>query len=215
MRNLKIGEELNIKEEYFTLAEKICECLLEDVPHLKPKMVIAVGGESGSGKSTTGFCLEQELLKRGVKTEILHMDSYFLLPPRDNHRNRLKSFENVGPHELNWKLLNEHLQGFREGLQNVELPIVDYQENRFYKMNVDFSEVQVLIIEGVYSLLVEDLDHSIFMSRTYKDTYANRIARTREKHDPIIEQILEIEHNIVKPMLKKASYIIDKNYKIV
>jgi len=62
------------------------------------RVVIAVAGESGSGKSTTASSLGRELSTRGVSTGLIHQDDYFLRPPRTNHEYRLLDLRHVGPH---------------------------------------------------------------------------------------------------------------------
>ena len=63
------------------------------------RVVIAIAGESGSGKSVTATTLAGELDATGIVTIVLHQDDYFLLPPRTNHEHRVHDLRNVGPHE--------------------------------------------------------------------------------------------------------------------
>lgn len=207
-----IGEQLLIRDEYFVLARALYQ-QLSGVSNLQKK-VIAIGGESGCGKSTTAICLERELAKNGVPCSTLHMDSYFKLPPKDNHQNRVLSLENVGPQELNMELLNMHTRAFKDGVDSIVIPVVSYEENCFAEKELDLSNTQVLLVEGVYSFLLENVDRKIFLSRTYHDTKHNRLKRTREKHNPLTELILEIEHKIVAPQINEADYIINKDYSL-
>lgn len=213
-RDLNIGEKLSFREEYFSLANELCEMILKNSELPLYRNVVAIGGESGCGKSTTAFCLEQKFNEKGIHAMTLHMDSYFHLPPKDNHQNRLENLENVGPHELNMELLNSHVEAFKIGNKVIEIPIVNYVENNFTMKVLNIENVNILIIEGVYAFLMKDLDHKIFLNRTYKDTFHNRKNRTRENYDPFVEVILEREHKFVLPMAKDADYIIDKNYSI-
>ena len=92
-KTANIVEELNFREEYFVLGKELCDRIMinSDLPF--GKIVIAVGGESGSGKSTTAVCLEREFMQNGITCISLHMDSYFKLPPKDNHKNRVASLK--------------------------------------------------------------------------------------------------------------------------
>lgn len=212
---LNIVEELSIKSEYYDLAKDLCGKMQAANILTKSKLTIAIGGESGSGKSTTAYCLKKELDNQGVSSVILHMDSYFKLPPKDNHKQRIGSLGCVGPQEVDLKKLNEHLSSFRNNTKEIQVPIVSYEDNRFTSRKVNLNSIDVLIIEGVYSFMLENLDLKIFLERTYKDTFQNRIKRTRENHEPLIESILEIEHEIVRSMKINANYIIDKDYRII
>ncbi len=209
-----IEEEFNFKDEYYLLGKALCERIIDHTNHSFQKTVIVIGGESGCGKSTTAFCLEKELMAKGFNCTTVHMDSYFILPPKDNHQNRMESLNNVGPHELDMPLLNEHIIAFKSNKKNITIPVVNYRENIFSEKDLDLSNTEVLIIEGVYSFLLKNIDHKIFLSRTYRETFQNRIKRTREDYDPLIELVLEIEHKIVSPLIDKADFVIDKNYSI-
>lgn len=211
-KGLNINENLDIRDEYYVLGKKLHNRILELTKSPIEKLVIAIGGESGCGKSTTAVCLEKEFVDSGINSTTLHMDSYFKIPPKDNHQNRVKSLKNVGPHEVNIMLLNKQIEAFKNDDTNLEIPVVNYEENRFTTKRIDLSGVDVLIVEGVYSFLLDNIDHKIFLTRTYHDTYKNRRKRTRENYDPFIEQILEIEHNIVSPMIEDADLIIMQNY---
>lgn len=211
---MNISEELNIREEYYALGIELCDRILDNNMLDIGKIVIAVGGESGSGKSITAICLEKEFIKRGINCITLHMDSYYKLPPKDNHQNRLKSLDNVGAHELNMQLLDDQINAFREGHKSITVPVVNYVENSFSTKKIDLSQIRVLLIEGVYSFLVKNTDKKIFLSRSYHETFQNRIKRTREEYDPFVETVLEIEHKIVSPLIADADLVITKDYSI-
>lgn len=212
--NLNIGEDLAIKSEYFTLTKSLISKALTKHTLSKQKVIIGIGGESGSGKSTTAYCLEHELTQQGLKSATIHMDSYFKLPPQDNHQQRIKSLKHVGPQEVNMALLNTHLKAFSNNQESIEIPVVSYQQNSFSSRHIDCSDINVLIIEGVYVFLLDHLDLKVFLKRTYKDTLEDRRKRTREHYDPLMESILDIEHKIVSPLIAQADYVIEKNYTI-
>jgi uridine kinase len=60
-----------------------------------------------------------------------------------------------------------------------------------------------LIVEGTYILEIDDFDFKIFIDRNYKDTYENRMKRNRDEKSDFVEQVLEIEHQIIKQFKKK------------
>lgn len=212
---LNIIEELSIKNEYFDLAVDLHQRMQLNNNFAEPKLTIAIGGESGSGKSTTAYCLKQELDKQGISCVILHMDSYFKLPPKDNHKQRITSLSQVGPKEVDLDKINEHLSAFKNGSNEIYVPVVSYEENKFTLRKINLDTVDIMIIEGVYSFMLENLGLKIFLERTYKDTFQNRVLRTRENHEPLIESILDIEHKIVRSMRSDADYIIGKDYSLI
>ena len=92
--------------------------------------------------------------------------------------------------------------------------MVNYKENVFTQKELSIKEIDIIIVEGVYSFMLEHLNQKIFLSKNYMETLHDRVKRTREKYDPIVENILEIEHKIVRPMIAEADIVIDKNYSI-
>ena len=178
------------------------------------KVVIAVAGESGSGKSTTASSLGRELSTRGVSTGLIHQDDYFLRPPRTNHEYRLLDLRHVGPHEVNLELLQSHVDAFLAGRDGVEGPAVDYPANRFVTRHLDFSALQVLIVEGTYVFRLRGIDARIFLDATHEDTKERRRARNRDIDAPVIDRILAIEHEIIEQQAQQADIVIDRDFEV-
>lgn len=213
--SINIQEEIEIKEEYYKLSEEIYELALAKNVLSNNKIVVAIGGESGSGKTTTAVSLERILAEKGIRSTTIHMDSYFKLPPKENHQSRVKDLTSVGPQEIDMRLLNEHIASFKQNAESIQIPVLNYRKNLFTQEKLELSEIKVLIVEGVYSFLLEEVDYKIFMIRTYKDTFQNRMNRTREVYDPKVELILDIEHQIVAPLLKQSDVIIKRDYTVI
>lgn len=175
------------------------------------RLVIGVAGESGSGKSTAATQLAERLNARGVPTAFINQDNYFLRPPRTNHAFRLQDLAHVGPHEVQLALIGEHLLAFREG-RTVSAPEVNYPANRFDTVSRDFAGLQVLIVEGTYVLMLDDLDVRVFLEATHRDTHERRMARNRDIWEPIIDTILDIEHRLIAPQADRAHWLIDREF---
>ena len=217
---LKIGEvslikeSILLKEEYFDLSKQLVEMLNKNSLLDKDKLVIGICGESGSGKSVTAKCLQIELGKRNISSFILHQDSYYLLPPKDNHQKRKLDLSWVGSNEINKALLQSHIEQFKSHQEKIIVPVVDYEKNIFIEQQTNIKGKSVLIVEGVYSFLLDHLDYKIFMERTYKETLSKRKKRNREVYDPFVEQVLDIEQSIVKPLNDLADLVVAKNYSL-
>lgn len=178
------------------------------------RVVIAVAGESGSGKSTTATGLGHALGSAGVPTGVLHQDDYFLRPPRTNHEYRLLDLRHVGPHEVNLDLLQSHVDAFLAGRDGVEAPMVDYPANRFVTRPVDFSPHSALIVEGTYVFRLRRLDVRIFLDATHEDTRERRRLRNRDIDAPVIDRILAIEHEIIAEQALQADILIDRDFAV-
>ena len=62
---------------------------------IQPGEMIAITGESGSGKSEMAQVLMEGLVARGNKVLVLGQDDYFKLPPHSNHQHRNKDISRV------------------------------------------------------------------------------------------------------------------------
>lgn len=176
------------------------------------RAVIGVAGESGSGKSISAVALRRELEAHGRSTIVLHQDDYFVRPPRANHAWRCADLARVGPHEVRLELLAAHIAAFRAGERDVAVPSVDYPSDSIRSRRLDFGPVDVLIVEGTYVLLLDDLDVRIFLEATHHETAARRRGRNRDADEPIIDRILAIEHDLVAPQHERAHMTIDRDF---
>lgn len=179
------------------------------------RTVIAIAGESGSGKSVTAVSLAHELSASGHATGVLHQDDYFILPPAANHAHRVADLGNVGPQEVDFDRLRAHVAAFRRGEDGVAAPRVDYGADRFDIQERDFHAVQVLVVDGTYVLANVDADIRIFLDATSDDTRDRRMARNRDIEAPIVDQVLAIEHPIIAAQRAVADIIIDRDFRIV
>ena len=201
------------KPEYLALAASLRSLLAPRLDMARGRRtVIGVAGESGSGKSVTAVCLARELETAGYSPGVMHQDDYFRLPPRTNHEHRCADLKNVGPQEVDLELLARHVAAFRAGLENVPAPVVDYPANQFLTRSRSFSTLDVLIVEGTYTLTLADIDIRIFLEATHEDTRERRRIRNRDIEAPIIDRILEIEHGIIAPQATLADVVITRDF---
>ena len=198
-----IGDKITLKSEHLSLANK----LLDTVDSLRSseRFAIAIGGESGSGKSTLALAIKEILDQRNIPSFVFHMDDYFILPPKANHKARVKDLSRVGISEVDMDLLSNHVDDFIEGRKAVTKPLVDYENNIIGEEEVDSDHYRVAIIEGTYVLTLPQPELKVFMLRDFRDTFEARRNRGRDPVDDFNNTVLQIEHNI----------IVDKNYKIV
>jgi len=207
-----IYEDLDIKEKYFDLTDKLISRLRQDSILGRELSVIAICGESGSGKSITASCLKKGLADLGIESAILHQDNYYKLPPKDNHERRKADLDWVGINEVRIDLLQQHISDYKSGCHRINRPIVDYLNNRFIEEELDLKNTSILIVEGVYAFLLDKLDYKIFIARSYIDTKNDRKKRTRESYDPFVESVLQIEHQIITKLGENSDLSISKDY---
>ena len=188
---------------------------LKDKLNKEHRICISVGGESGCGKTSLTYALLKDIEEAtNLRGFIFHADDYFILPPKDNHNNRLEDISNVGIHEVKLKLLDTHINDFMNGKTNLKKPLVIYDENVILEEHINCLDYDFCLVEGTYVMLLEKPNYKVFMEVNYKDTRASRIERGRDIIDDFAEQVLEIEHQIVKKHKELANISMDKKFNI-
>ncbi|BAO76117.1 hypothetical protein [Winogradskyella sp. PG-2] len=206
-----IGDKLtyhsNFKKNNNEIISELKEKFLQ-----KKRICIAVAGESGSGKTSLAYALFLDLEKElGIKGFTFHGDDYFRLPPKDNHKQRLNDINNVGTVEVNLQLLDQHIASFLDGDERLIKPLVNYGENTISEEIIYPSVYDFCIVEGTYTMLLEKPSYKVFIEDSYKDTKLNRANRARDIMNDFNEQVLEIEHNIIKKQIKFADLTVKNN----
>lgn len=209
------GERLGLDAPHAAFARSLQQRLAADFELGKGRrVVVAIAGESGSGKSITATSLAQVLETDGIGTVVLHQDDYFLRPPRANHDYRCADLRRVGPHEVNLELLAAHVAAFRAAQNGVDSPLTDYPSDSFLVRRLDFGSASILIVEGTYVLRLPDIDIRIFLEATHAETAERRRRRNRDVDAPIVDQVLAIEHELVAPQASLAHILVDPDFTI-
>jgi uridine kinase len=203
-----IGDKLTYYSNYQSITKKIIDHLSKDLE--KHRICIAVGGESGCGKTSLAYALLLDIEKKlNLKGFLFHFDDYFRLPPKDNHDQRLKDINHVGTEEVNLQLLDEHINCLlSESPDTLEKPLVIYEENRIISENIKPKDFDFCIVEGTYTMLLKSPAYKVFIDKTYKETKSNRIERARDLLDEFNEKVLEIEHQIISQHSKLADLVV-------
>jgi uridine kinase len=212
------GDKLILLDYHKRAASVIVSRILRDVEREKIRHVVTVAGESGCGKSETGKAIADELAKFGVKSVVLGLDDYFVLPPKSNDLKRREDPEWLGPHvEVKLDVLEQNLMDAIQGKGEIVKPLVDYESNSIEEEIINLDGIKVLIAEGTYTSLLRHVDTRIFISRNWLDTFEHRQKRKRgnEVGDPFIEQVLRVEHKIIAGHQHLADILITKDYDVV
>ena len=203
-----IGDKLTYHSNYRKITNKIIGKLKAGLIDHK-RICIAVGGESGCGKTSLAHALHIDIEKTlSLKGFLFHADDYFILPPKDNHNRRLEDISNVGVEEVNLSLLDKHIKMFMDKTDQIEKPLVNYNENHISKEIIYPKAYDFCIVEGTYVMLLNKPSFKVFIKKTYKDTRANRVSRARDLINDFNENVLEIEHHIIKQQYKFADMIV-------
>jgi uridine kinase len=128
---------------------------------------------------------------------------------------RAKDIGRVGPGEVRLDLLNENIKTILDGNKEIKKPLVIFEEDRITSEKVYLEPFKVIIIDGTYTTLLENIDCRVFIDRDRDDTRADRLKRNREQQNEYLEKILEIEHLIISKHKALANIIVNKEFKVI
>ncbi len=210
-----LGDKLIIKEHHTRTAGEITKVLTPRVEASPERYAVAVGGESGCGKSETAHELARLLGEAGFPAVVITQDDYFVYPPRTNHEKRLEDVNWVGPGEVKLGLLDDHIALAKDpNTTEIIKPLSVFDEDRLDEETVDLTGVRAVVAEGTYTNSLQNVDCRVFINRTYHDTLEAREDRARDKLDEFSERVLAIEHGIIKVHRTLADIIIKKDYSV-
>jgi len=206
-----LGDVLLITDKHKKAAEQIVNRLSRIE---SDKMVIAIGGESGSGKSELAHVISRRLKNKGELAKILHIDNYYKVSPQERTEWRKRhGVESIGLSEYDWDLINQNIAEFRESKEAV-LPCIDLLTDQQDRLITDFEGIKYLIVEGLYPLKA-DVDLRIFIDLTYHETKKAQILRGKEPQNEFRLQVLQREHKVVQSLRPLADLLVTKDFDVV
>jgi uridine kinase len=201
-----LNDVLTIEKKHTSAAVTLYERVMRD---LKPKFILSISGEVGTGKCEIAHELGRLLIEKGISVKLLHMDNYYFIPPRERHEWRIKNgLEKIGHNEYDWKYINENLDDFRMNRPSV-VPVVDLFTQKVDKLHTDFTGIDLLIIEGLYSIKINQSDLRVFIELTFEDTWEEQINTHKEVLDDFRLEVLKQEHTAVQSLKPLADFYID------
>ena len=201
-----LNDILLLNKKHENAAQTILEKVLDE---RKGKYIITISGEVETGKCEVAHMLGKLLKKQGIKTKLLHMDNYYRVPPslRTEWRKQ-HGIESVGFEEYEWHLVYRNIMDFRSGEKST-FPCVDLFTDQIDHITTDFNGVEVLIIEGLYSVKIEDANLKVFIEMTYHETMEEQKLTGKEELDEFRMNVLEREHQVVQSLKPLADFYLD------
>jgi len=114
----------------------------------------------------------------------------------------------VGYEEYNWKVVNRNIDDFKNNLES-ELPSVDLMNDQVDKITTNFEMIDLLIINGLYSIKIKTADLKVFIDLTYKDTFEEQKATGKEPLDEFRLKVLQREHEVIQTLKTEADFYVD------
>jgi uridine kinase len=196
------GDSIVVEQPHIDRGEKLFQLIREKVP--VKKLVIAVSGPSGSGKSETASVLGSLFANSGFPSYVLSMDNYAIRPPRDNENYREKLFEDKGASGLNdylgeepeilYSRIRQIIDAFKSNSSQLDLRIIDNPANRIQEehLTLDSSKLEVLVLEGTWSGKTT-ADVKVFIDKNFNETLEHRKKRARDPLTEFGEIVLSLE----------------------
>lgn len=212
-----LGDVLLISDMHKQAAEAIHEIVKEELEkkNSRYRYIVAISGESGSGKSELSHTLGKKLKEDNIRVKVIHTDNYYKIQPllREEWR-RNKGFDKIGIDEYDWVKIRKTIRDFKEE-QECVVPCIDLIPEQVDKLITDFSKIDLLIIDGLYAIDAADVDLRVFIDLTYQETKINQIMRMKEDMNTFRLKILDREHQAVSSLRPKADLIVNKAYQVV
>jgi alpha-galactosidase len=123
------------------------------------------------------------------------------------------------PNEINFDAVTNIVSAFKEGANEIWLKRMGREESELWFEKVDFSEVNILIIEWTHgnSDYYKGVDIPVLLNSTPQETLAHRRARNRDgKTDSSFTmKVLELEQNMLREQACKAKIIVTKQGELI
>lgn len=208
-----LGDVLLITEKHEKAAEKILEQVLKNK---KDKYIIAISGESGSGKTELTHVLAKKLRKEGIFAKPVHIDNYYKILPleRTDWRKNHGIEKAVGLEELDWDTINKNIDDFKNN-RKATMPCVDLVTEQVDSLTTDFDNIDMMIIDGLYAINAPDVDLRVFIELTYHETKKAQAVRGKEPQNDYRMQVLEKEHQVVQSLKHLADLYVSMDYQVV
>jgi uridine kinase len=208
------GDILIIKEHHRKAGQEIYDLCSKEIEQSKGVFFMTVSGESGAGKSEIAASVAEYFNKNGIKSYVFQQDDFFIYPPKTNAARREQDISWVGTNEVKLDLLEEIIKAIRNGVMQIDKPLVIFDDDKITEETIDLSDVKLVIIEGTYTTMLSGADLHVFIDRNIYDTRESRKERGREKQDEFLERILMIEHRIISSHKELAELVVNKDYSV-
>jgi uridine kinase len=182
----------------------------------KAKFIVAISGESGSGKSELTHVIAKNMRKHGIFAKPIHIDNFYNTLPLKRTDWRIQNgIENVvGLSEYKWDEIDRVIDDFKNGRRS-SMPCVDLVTEQVDTLTTDFQNVDMLIIDGLYAINTERVDLRVYIELTYHETKKAQKDRGKEPQNEYRMRVLEQEHQQVMSIKHKADLFVNMDYQVV
>lgn len=205
-----LGDVLLIQEKHHKAGAAIIEEILK---RKKDKFIVAISGESGSGKTELAHVIARGLRAHGIFAKPLHVDNYYKVLPLERKQWRIDNGIEacVGYDEYDWGTIKRNIDEFRHNAE-ADMPCVDLVTEQVDLLITDFNGIDMLIVDGLYAIMAEEADLRVFIELTYHETKKAQADRGKEEQNEYRWAVLEQEHKMVQALKDSADIFVGKDY---
>jgi uridine kinase len=208
---MMLGDVLIITEGH----KKAASHILRYLDKIKGrKLILAIGGESGSGKTEIAHEVARELKARGTPAKIMHIDNYYLTSPAERTSWRKShGLQSIGYTEYDWDTIHRNISEFQNDEEQTRMPCIDLLTDQEDQLITSFKGLKYLIIEGLYAIQAP-ADLKVLIDLTYHETKNAQFQRGKEPTNEYRWQVLQREHEVVRSIRNQADLLVNKDYSI-
>ena len=197
-------------------SQAAADIVKEILKNKKEKYIVAISGESGSGKSELTHVIAKEMRRHGIFAKPIHIDNFYNTLPLERTEWRINNGieKVVGLNEYKWDEINRVIDDFKHGREST-MPCVDLVTEQVDKLTTDFDGIDMIIIDGLYAINVEGVDLAVFIELTYHETKKAQKDRGKEPQNEYRMRVLEQEHKAALSIKHKADLFVNMDYKMV
>jgi len=215
-------DKLRITKGHENAANELVPIILQALK-INEKIIFAMGGESGTGKSEIAYLVGDALDKRGIPTVTWSFDNAYITPAAIREEKRAEDYEkNVGVVEMNRPLIDDVIFCFEQE-KPVTVPVITINEDGsrpVKEVTLEMENKKVLIFDGLYAALVgqektkgSKAARVIAMSEKKFDIAAQK-ERGKEKVNEHRLKVLERECLAVRSLWPYVTHKISENWKV-
>ena len=207
-------------EDVLLIADKHREAassIVEEILKKKTdKFIVAISGESGSGKSELTHLVAKAMRKHGIFAKPIHIDNFYNTLPLERTKWRIDNVieKVVGLDEYKWDEINKVINDFKNN-RNSSMPCVDLVTEQIDTLTTDFDGIDMLIIDGLYAINTEGVDLAVYIELTYRETKKAQKDRGKEPQNEYRMRVLEQEHKAALSIKHKADLFVNMDYKVI
>jgi len=206
-----LGDVLLIEEKHKKAADQIITYLEKMSGE---KLILAIGGESGSGKTEVAHEVARKLKIANTPAKVMHIDNYYLTSPQERTSwRKTHGLKSIGYTEYDWETIRRNITEFREDQDRVIMPCIDLLTDQEDQLITSFEGIRFLIIEGLYAIKA-DADLRILIDLTYHDTKMAQYQRRKEPTSDYRWQVLQREHEEMLSLRHLADLVVNKDFSV-